>query len=530
MEVSIQLPALMGDHQEDMAVMFHREEEGAMVLSLTQAAALHYLVSLSGSHLTLRCPYSSHLSYFMNVSGVDLEVVSAAILYRFQSNTLAIDATVACSLSEATTDGSDLQWTVPFVLSPLVHGQFRDRGIRFGVNDQVLSESDITERRYEIGLQEERLEVRIPLGAPGGHMKSGVVRGQYSQSMSVDLFFISQWEDERWPLTQHRSFRMLKTPPIPQRIIVTNADVSLQKASVDGGGDLLTWTQSYQMQSDTDIVVSRLSHGNGSHSFQLSFLLSHPKIIPEYIGAGFKTYSLTFTFTLDIWPSGDVFYHQTTIEHSVNYTGSPTLEGKCTESSLLVLLHHEAQGQLQWELFLGARKLDWDLVEMGGFTVEAQEEYLTVELPVHSPGIKFEELTLQGLVAGVEVSVVDAESLEVQDTLVHKCTFPARELLEGRMVAVVDTTHTIPPTQPNRTALLDRSCVPMETDGARALFSFSLDSCGTVVTDAFLDHVRFQREEEQLMAMTLSEACKLDYRIGMTDLYAGQPNSFSTKV
>lgn len=40
-----------------------------------------------------------------------------------------------------------------------------------------------------------------------------------------------------------------------------------------------------------------------------------------------------------------------------------------------------------------------------------------------------QELTLQGLVSGVEVSVVDAESLKVEHSLIHKCTFPVRELL-----------------------------------------------------------------------------------------------------
>lgn len=121
-----------------MAVMFHRDDlppEEARVLSLTEAASLGYHISLRGSHLLLRCLYSSPLSYFVKVlrydilystdkacifsvkvllsvfywmlcvgvfsqeRGVDVEIVRATILYRLQSNFLAVDITVACALS-----------------------------------------------------------------------------------------------------------------------------------------------------------------------------------------------------------------------------------------------------------------------------------------------------------------------------------------------------------------------------------------------------------------------------------------------
>ncbi|KAF3837095.1 hypothetical protein F7725_004559 [Dissostichus mawsoni] len=505
MEVSIQQPFLpitskneKGVDEADMAVMFHYDSqppEEARFFSLKEAAALGYHISLRGAHLTLRCPYSSPL---ILSQGVDLVIVRATILYRLQRSFPAVNTTVACALNEASADGSDLLWTVPYILTPLVHGEFRYRGMKIGVTGQDLSESEYKERGYKISLQEGKVEVRIPLGAPGGHMKSGVVRGQYSLSMSVDLSFMSQWEDEHWPLTQHRSFRLLNTPLIPQ----------IPKVTLDGGGELLTWTQT---ETD-DLSVSRLSHSNGSHSYQLRFPLSHPKIIPEYIGGGYKTYSLSFTFTFNILPNGEQFYHRATIEHSVEYTGELLIHHHCSrpvlnqyaDDTLSISsnfpqaggkVHRErpagaaapqGPGELHWELFLGAHKLDWDLVEMGGFVMEADEDYFTVEIPRYSPGMNYVELTLQGLVSGVEVSVVDADSLKAEDTLVLKCTFPVRELLvclpEGRMVAVVDTTHTIPPTHPNRTTLLDPSCIPMETDSARALFSFSLDSCGTTVT------------------------------------------------
>ncbi|XP_060887607.1 uncharacterized protein LOC132958654 isoform X3 [Labrus mixtus] len=454
MEVSVQRPLLpvtsknqkKGSDGADLAVMFHTADHPpreARVLSPTKAAALGYHISLRSSHLILRCPYSSPRSYFIKDTGADLEIVRATLMFRLQSNLLSVDVTVACPLNEAAADGPDLLWTVPLILSPLVHGQFKDKGVRIGVNGRSLTESEFKERGFKMGLQEGTVEVRIPLGASGGHIRSGVLMGQYSQAMSVDLFFMSQWEDERWPLTQYRSFRLLKTPLIPQIPIFTDntvpsegffsvtlgvfaADVSLQKVTVDGSGDLLIWTYSNQTLSDKDLSVSKLSHPNGSHSYRVLVPVSHPKVIPEHIGGGFKTYSIFFTFSLTISPSGDVLYHHASIEPSVEHkaSSSPKLEGKCTESSLLVLLHHGAQSELQWELYLGVRKVDWDLVKMGGLVLEADEDYLTVEIPLFSPVMNYGEVTLKGFVAGVEVSVVDAESLKPEDRLVHECTFP----------------------------------------------------------------------------------------------------------
>lgn len=47
----------------------------------------------------------------------------------------------------------------------------------------------------------------------------------------------------------------------------------------------------------------------------------------------------------------------------------------------------------------------------------------------HTAFFLLQELTLQSLVSQVEVSVVDPESLHVEDSLLHECSFPSRELL-----------------------------------------------------------------------------------------------------
>ena len=53
-------------------------------------------------------------------------------------------------------------------------------------------------------------------------------------------------------------------------------------------------------------------------------------------------------------------------------------------------------------------------------------------------------------------------------------------LPDGRVVVLIDTSDVFPPIHPKWTSLLNPSCRPLETNHTRALFSFTIESCGTV--------------------------------------------------
>ncbi|KAK3568050.1 hypothetical protein QTP86_029260 [Hemibagrus guttatus] len=161
----------------------------------------------------------------------------------------------------------------------------------------------------------------------------------------------------------------------------------------------------------------------------------------------------------------------------------------CTEKGVMVVLHCGSK-YVQWELYVGDCRLDLELLQLGGYRLNGGDDgggiWHTVLYYVEYDRCDVWDLNLKNTIVKMDVTAVRMVARKVEHSLVQCCSFPVWEFLgcfpEGRIVIVTDMTHTIPPTKPNSTSLLDASCKPTARDSSRALFNFSLDSCGTTMT------------------------------------------------
>ncbi|XP_022534131.2 zona pellucida protein AX 4 isoform X1 [Astyanax mexicanus] len=507
---------LLSEAPEDRAkrlsksrVVFYRQGDAHQASqSIQEAAVLGYHIVSTDTRILLRSAYSSPLSYTLKEQDIQVEAVTAVITILFEGMSIPVEISMACAKSlasftileqesEPVVDGLYILSTFPLILSSLVQGWFGNGGMRMGIGERTLSECELHEGGYEATLKGQTVEIRIPSGAQGAQIKSGVIQGLYAQSLSVDLFFMHHWEDMIWLHTQHRSLQLLRTPYVPQTPTLINntdsstsmfsitlgvfaADVSLHSITVKD--ETMTWKEA----GHQGLHLFQLPFSNGSHAYTLQVPFSHRLVTQKGISVQYKRYILAFTFDFIIFPAKQRYSYSADVVCDVKQPGvSAWLEGKCTEGGILVVLHYGSE-DVQWELYVGQRMLDWELVRLGDYRLKSKNDYLSVEMPLYSPGMTYEEFSLKDVVAKVEFSAVNVATFKVEHSLVQRCKFPVRDLLvclpERRMVVVTDTTRSVPPTSPNSTTLLDPSCVPVATDSTRALFNFSLDSCGTTVS------------------------------------------------
>ncbi|XP_026110287.1 uncharacterized protein LOC113083374 isoform X1 [Carassius auratus] len=460
------------------------------------AHLLGYHINTTDSRVLLRCAYGSKMAYMLQWGETDVEVVSATILYKLKWTLLTVDMSVACTIGQARMDGSDVLWSLPRDLPTLVHPPFIEKGLKLGVGGRYLSECVAHQRGYMIHNNNRTLELRIPFGAEGGFIKSHVIDGFYSQSYFVDVFLLREWEDTAWSLTQQRIFRAIFIHHLPRPVTLINKtvpsqsefaislccfphDVSLGNVTV--AGQRVLWKE----MEWKGVHLSQIPFPNNTYMYLFQMPFSHSLIPQKYLGDRFRRYTLYGVFSFILFPGGEIYNHSATVVAELQDVVLPKLKGECTARGVRTLAYYGNIESSEWSLYVGGMKVDWELVELGGFSLDPHELYLSLEVPLYAPGMAYEGLGLQGLLVSVLVSLVHLETAEEQ-THVQRCVFPVRELLvclpDGRMVVMVDTAGVSPPVNPNHTALLDPACRPLETDNSRAIFSFSIDSCGTVAT------------------------------------------------
>uniref|UniRef100_A0AAY4EGM8 ZP domain-containing protein n=2 Tax=Denticeps clupeoides TaxID=299321 RepID=A0AAY4EGM8_9TELE len=425
--------------------------------------------------------------------GIDVEVVTAMVLYKHQWMILKVDTSVACPTRKARLEGSHVVWSFPQVFSALVQPPFGNRGVRVGIENHFLSDCLANQRGYQVLERGGTVEIQVPFGAEGGLLKSHVNNNQYSQSYFIDLFYLHQWQDAQWTLTQQRTFRPLYLVQLPRTPVLINNtvpaegvfslilgafphDVSLVNITV--GGHPVAWVEA----DGLGLKLSHVPFPNGTHGYLLEVPFPHPVVSQKYLGDQYRKYTLSVVFSFIISPQAQLYHHTATVESDVQDVVLPSVEARCTQRGVQLLLHY-GNIDWQWEVYVGGLRLDWELVELGGYTVSAQVDHLSMEVPLYSPGMTYEGLGLQGLAVSVQMTIKHKDTGEEQ-IHTHQCVFPVRELLvclpDGEMVVLIDMSSVVPPVDPKWVTLLDPACGPLFTDGTQALFSFNVDSCGTM--------------------------------------------------
>lgn len=64
-------------------------------------------------------------------------------------------------------------WHVPYRVTPLLDGGFRDLEMHMGLNGERLDNADMSALGYSLTTTEFYIVITIPIGAPGGYSKVG---------------------------------------------------------------------------------------------------------------------------------------------------------------------------------------------------------------------------------------------------------------------------------------------------------------------------------------------------------------------
>ncbi|XP_069042680.1 uncharacterized protein [Lepisosteus oculatus] len=484
-----------GEAMATWQIAFQKSGVPDQIMNVTYAISLGYMVNSTSSRAVFRSAYNKSKTEILKVDGVTVEAIDATIFFQQKWMLILIDVSAACTKDPGTFDGTYLIWSTPRIMLPLVQdpSSFEDKSIGMGLGGQLLNSSTMNQRGYKLQLVKQLMQISIPYGAVGGYLESRVIDNHYNQRYSIDLFFEHLWADDQYEVTQHCMFVPVSTPFIPQTpftidqtipeekmftvyLGIFNPDVELKALNLNGVPLTMPQVQA------RGFPVSEVQYPNGTHAYVLKVPFQDPIVIKDYISKGVNRYTLKINYTLNIIPKDDPYYHPATVTQDIKDILPPEVTGVCKNQSILFTVQKEEVNNI-WLLYIGEDQLTTELAAERGYILQNGSMTLVLEVPLFAVGFSYEEVSLTDFYASITINVKDYKTLEVVNSTRIRCLFSTTELLvcmpNGFMTAVVSTTVPVPYVDPKKTTLLDKKCGPKEADDTRALFNFSVSTCGT---------------------------------------------------
>uniref|UniRef100_A0A3Q1FQU3 Zona pellucida protein AX 4 n=1 Tax=Acanthochromis polyacanthus TaxID=80966 RepID=A0A3Q1FQU3_9TELE len=476
----------------DWQVMFQRAGEQMAPMKLSRARKQGYAFDLTNGRLVFRAPYGQPESFRTEVNGVPIEMVHATVFSRQHWTVIMVDLVAACSMYEGSYDDSGfVMWKTPELLYPSVNSTQIIVGLSGECDERSVSE----EKGYIVERDNGTVHISIPYNAEGGYRKSFVTGGLY-EFYIFHLYFEQIFVDDDHVETVLRIHRTLVTPLLPCLLFTDNKtvlgdrvftvylgnvpeDIALASVQLNG--------QDFQLPflNTSSYTIIQAVQPNNTHSYTLKVPFDDPIVIQQVSkeDAGIH-YRLDINYTLLVEFLNEPYYHLASIVALSTDVSAPAFDAACSESGISFKLDHRPFDYL-WEISVGTDLLTSELAAQYGYILSNDSQSLLLNVPLFTHGYQYNNVTLKGFFALFEILVRNHETSEVQ-TAVKTCPFISNELImcstDGTMTVVVDLSLAIPSgSSPGRTSLKDNKCGPKETDDTRALFSYPLNSCGSII-------------------------------------------------
>ncbi|XP_071316154.1 uncharacterized protein [Trachinotus anak] len=479
----------------DWQVMFQRAEEQLPPMTLSEARKQGYVFDMTDRRLVFRTPYGQPDSLSTEVNGVLVEVVHATLFSRQSWVVLMVDLVAACSMHEGSYDDNGyMMWETPEALHPLVSG-LQDTQVNIGVDGELVEQPVAEERGYIVEKHSSTVQISIPYNAEGGYRKSFVTDDLYEYYI-FHLYLEQLSVDEDHIDTRLRFHRTLATPLLPCPVFTENRTVHEEHVFTIYLGDVPEDVELVAVQlnghtctvpfTNTSIhTITKVVHPNNTHGYTLKVPFDDPLVIQQFSKEdAAMQHRLDINYTLSVLPENEPHHHLTSVM-ALTDVSPPVFDAICSESGISFKLDRRPFDYL-WYISIGSDLLTSELAAQHGYIMSNDSQSLLLDVPLYTHGYEYKDISLKGFLGTFEILVRDHETSEVQSSTVKTCSFTTSELImcstDGRMTVVADLSLAMPSGGvPARTNLIDKYCGPKEADDTRALFSFPLNSCGSIV-------------------------------------------------